>query len=356
MTGIFYNGEIHSRYNTPYVWHALKPLVLNKLEIVENYYKHVGKRVKNNNILVRIIKDMHTNADLDFFSYLSHIEMKKISAIRTHAITSLVSTGRTTTNFLEHTECLFRSRFKTDEDYTLYYASKEVTTRAIKVLTWNDADLSMMHPYDVYSENILVLEVDVIVLLLKYNAWRKERMLNDEDINPALFVYTIIMTEMIRDMFNHAILNRFFSLENSERVRQLEQRHPVSTNVLTSRIDVVLIDVLRLSRKIKTSATERIALLPVIGISPIELLQYKKETNYQSEWFNLIARMEYMYKLLRHQEERATRSDKQLLTGLRRYFIYIDKNHILTKANVSEFREDIEELMNKLKKIIKDRL
>jgi hypothetical protein len=179
----------------------IKKYVEDDLSIVKSFYSDGAFFVNNKNILVRLIKQIHSGVFSTIDAYIDLISIDFKYKAKTIGFVSELSKGRIFKSVFGDTVT-----FIEDEFMSPYDAYNNLDLPVMKVLYTDYTDLSMNHPSKIKKGNFII-SVDIIAMMAQYYKYNE---LNNYDVSNAQhFVYKILYTNIISDLFDWSILNRF---------------------------------------------------------------------------------------------------------------------------------------------------
>jgi len=221
---------------------------------LESYYKSKDITVSNKNILVKIIKEINIDHELDIHEYIEKITSRVIPVTRRLGITTRVSTGKVLEGSLgtpESKESFLIDDRIIDNIDDLEYTWEELTPMG--VLYTNSTDLSMNMPYrqETTFDNYNIYSINPLMLLVKYKYWVEMRRMLGRSINPAYFIVGYVYPGMLKSGYDLAYVNRVFSVYTGETVIPSKTGvHPFYYIDLDHDLDVVINNIVKsLSKK-----------------------------------------------------------------------------------------------------------
>jgi len=259
--------------------------------IVNAYYKNRETRTTNTNLLVRLVKKMSVNISKDQFTYLNLLNINYKYVAKSLNFTSDINRGIIHENILGTSCVLYENSFLNPfdaEDYEKY--------SAIKVLYSTNSDLSMNHPTKI-KYGSYVLEVDVIAVMMQYRKWSINRIDKGYGNSPNVFVFQVLYTNMIKDILELSIFNRFFTTVFSE---DSQPQHPFNVRNHDIAINKELDKVSTRLAKKQFRYSEFLKNIPMpFNKDAGELLHYGTlNINRQNRWMMFFARISYIIDII----------------------------------------------------------
>ncbi len=317
-------------------------------KIVHAYYQNRDARISNTNILVRLINKLSIDINKDIFDYLELLDIDYKYKAKSLDITSELHRGKIFNNILGDTTVLIDNSFLSPfevEDY------KNVS--AIKVLYSNDTDLSMNHP-SLYTKGNFVLMIDILAIMVQYRQWSLDRLQNNMSTSPNIFVFQVLYTNMIKDLLEFSLYNRFFSNIFTE---QSTAKHPFNVRNHDDKVNKIF---LKLSEKLERKTLRYTQFLQYIPLpfnkDAYDLLSYGViDINHQNIWAIFYARIEIMLNIIFFLGHKSVARNKDLLIDFRLFMKVIRFNRILETVAWNELEPYIEILYNRALEVSKNR-
>ncbi len=319
----------------------------NDYEHIDIYYKNRESVVSNTNIFTRLIKNISVNIDKDLFSYIDLIDISSTYVAKSLKITSTLSKGEVFTNLFGTSVSLLHDTFISPFEAENY---NEVS--AINVLYSDSTDLGMSHPSNIET-GIFVLQIDVVAIMVQYRKWALDRIQNEMNTNPNVFVYQVLYTNMIKDILELNLFNRFFKNIFSE---DSKRTHPFSTRDLDNVINNAF---MKSSSDLKNKTLRYVELLRNIPMpfhkDAYEVLFYGSiPMNQQNSWAIFISRIEYILNIINFLGIIGVRRNRDSLVNFSLFMKVIRFNRVLN-MNLKTIEPKITVLYNEALRIAKKR-
>lgn len=220
----------------------------SEINRVVKYYREREAVVNNNHFLTKLIKAIISNIDIniDQLDYLLHIRSSAIYICKQFGITSNLDFGK-----------LHKSIFYGKNSYELFlYIENDIdyldlvnypySYSAVKLVYNEDSDLDFYIPYgnkDFDIPSLSVYEIDAIGLCMQYRYWAKERLNINMAIDVNSFIRMVVLPNMLPNMFDFSIINRFFNISNNIPNKPVINRHPFHIISLATPLDKLLTDI-----------------------------------------------------------------------------------------------------------------
>jgi len=268
----------------------IKKYMFDDFELINAYYKHREGVVNNKNLFVKLIKNTMEDLTLDIFEYLNLIEIDYIYKTKTLNMTSSINQGKVFTNVLGETTTILIDKF-----ISPFEAYDNLDLPVAKVLYSDFTDLSMNHPTKINTNNFIIL-VDVVALLMQYKKWSEIRIENDLAVTPQVFVYQVFYTNLIREILDWSILNRFFNTVTPKSV----SKHPFGVRNYDNDINKMLEDISKRLRSTNRFYEEVLYFLPSLFYENMyeKLKVYRYNVNANNYWVYFITNANLLNKLI----------------------------------------------------------
>lgn len=173
----------------------LQKVVNRNINRLQEYYYNRESFVKNNNILVRIIKFASIPKQLSHYELLNYIERVKVLIYREFDIISFLKNG--SMNFIAV------------ENYDDYFIIDNKNYRRVDILSilYSNAiedGLALSH-HTLFDNSEIIYGLDIKALLISYYYWRRDRERDNLSTNPAIFIYQIAVTNIIGEHFDYTL-------------------------------------------------------------------------------------------------------------------------------------------------------
>lgn len=294
----------------------IKRRYLDELARVREYYYNRIRAVDNTHPFSKIINNLSPSIELNNLEYYKIVSADAIYIARQYGITSNINQGRPFTNLFfkdNSTEFLLYTE-KSIDPYDMVQDWKNIDCARVIYSENTDIDFAIPNgtkslPYPQYT----VIEIDVVTMLLQYKIWANERLKTDDSINPNVFVATIVLPNMLPNLLDLTIFNRFICISNNIEIPEFSLNHPFNVIDLSTGVDAVLTEV-SVSLIHENVYIEQILLtIPTIyNANMIEALHiYAPYYSSRDEWLIWIARIPYIKFILSFLSERGIARNRE---------------------------------------------
>ena len=320
------------------------------LYIIKMYYKTSRAYVKRPNMLVSLLGNLNIDLTKEPEELYEELKNTSIYAASDHKIINGVSLEHefNSDTIIYNTKELFvykDSNFDfTDEDYE--------NRIPIKCIYSTKSDIFLTHPKKypngVYESDLFIYTIDIPLLAMQYYFWAKDMLKNEMDIDPARFIYEIVLTNTIDSIFEINIINRYMSMVNNEFVEPYVNFNVFTLKDISKYIDKMLLWYKKdLSKKHDLYFTQILKTLKT-GLDKDFLDTLKIDEIYLSKrtkWVWILSRIKivnFLFKNYKSKKEKAYEND--VITDLK----YMDRNKNLITNN-EEIDNMLETAVNELK-------
>lgn len=341
----------------PPSWKTIKEYVKHDLDLVTKYFYNLNKRASSDNILSRMIKHIDINVDRDIYDYVSVLEATYLYTSKSQNITSNLNFGKVIEDEIISSGSILFIEADFDNDlFSLEEDWKKV--KSIKPIRYDGINLNLNHPMEINEDLVLtVLHIDIKLVLVQYKYWALERKQMDFDINPSVFVYTFLLPSIIGDLYDFAILNRFFKLEKDIRLPRIPSSNKFKIRNTYASVDRELLE-LKKNLSSKSIMYDEF-LLSIQGVSNDTMydLLYSGHMlfNKNNLWAELTGRLYTVLEMINFLGEKGLSKNQRDL-----YEIYIVLKRVKSDRTISshgllDLYELIDYYFNNLYIIVKDR-
>lgn len=198
----------------PASFNKVKSLMNIELNKVKDYYHTRNSSVSNSNKLKLMIDYFSIDYRSDMDIVINMIVARKDAFIKHFGFASPYHTAKQYNNTIYgDTQEYFIS---TNDDIPLNIIKDWKTIKSIKVLYSDITTFKLPHPTLIKNNNIndkmMIYDIDIISMMLRYYFWCKERIQDDLSTNSAYFIYQYLMTDTIGDIYDHSIADLTFKI------------------------------------------------------------------------------------------------------------------------------------------------
>ena len=221
----------------------LSYLINNVLSQIKTYYYTSGRYVNRPNKLVTLLNML----DIDFSDTPENIftYLEASSSYAANTIGFITTTNRnekpiTSTAFYKSD---INEYYLVSNEMILPTNDTNVLDNGIRVLYHTIDDLFLIHPYEYeFGSNLdyIIFSVDITKIGLGYYYWVRQQKLLNNDTDPARYVYTVLLTNLITDIFAWSVVNRFIRLWRFGEVPKFINLNPFNIPDYSKRLDNVL--------------------------------------------------------------------------------------------------------------------
>jgi len=316
----------------------IKRKYLEQLTIVKEYYYNIERPVNNKHLISRLINTLLPSIDdRDIIDYLRAVDSVGRLVSKQFGIVSNINNGEIQENIFFGKNS-FEILLYTESEIDIETISTNWKTLApIKVIYNEDTALNMELPDNTsvsYTPTLNIMEIDVTLLMMMYREWYLVRMSMDQSTDINIFVSQIVLTNMIDNMLDLAIFNRYTHIAAGMPIAAFTNPHPFYMLDYTERVDDVLDHVVDDNTDAPMKLEQEILSIPSIvnGTMLGALYISHRYFTLQSKWVLFLARIPYMKFLV---AITGSRGVKRNLDILNRVPIMLKK---LERSNVMKTR------------------
>ncbi len=299
-------------------WDNVIKYYKNDLNLIDSKYKSMEKRVNNDHILVRLIKHIDIDFTKNIFDYVTALDTTYMFTIKDMHVSSSINKGKIINKeIISDSDSLL---INTDFEIDLFNADLTyLNIPSIRILYHDGIGLSMNHPSKIGELiNYTVFDIDVKLLMVQYKIWALKRVELDYDVDPAVFVYTILLTNLIPSFLETSILNRFFLIEDE--MEDIKSTHLFNTRDLYSITDKELLYLKKRLYRKKMYYEEFLKSIPMVfSKDAYETLHVSSRVlNSNNLWSNYLGRSEYILYILEALGNRGIKKNSNHVNDLNR--------------------------------------
>ena len=264
---------------------------------------------------------MSPSLDMDLFDYFRYIDQDSPYISRQFNIVSNISQGKMFKN-LFYADNSYAIIVNVNNEINLFNIKKNwrelVPLRCIYTRTTNLDFYQMDKTIIPKHEELTIVELDVVMMLLQYRFWAKERLFNGWSSNPNVYVYMMLYPHFVNTMLDVQLFNRFkniyYNIPNSE----MEAKHPFHVIDYTNGIDNIYRQVQNNFSKSNVTITHLLRIIPTIYNNDMAETLFINNPYYtkQSEWSIWLSRIDYIVFLLDFIGTRGLSRNRDILYSL----------------------------------------
>lgn len=327
-----------------------------EIKKVKEYYRLRNGKLSNNNILVRLLKTVAPDYNRDIFTYSRLLDATVEHYTKTFDIVSNISKGKV------HDSILFGDNSKEVFIYKeniIDLLEVEDNWRdlvPIKVIRHDMTNTALVMPskdIDFILPTLIIYQIDIRMLAIQYKYWSLNRLRNDFSTDPAHFLYSFVLPNMIDGILDIAIMNRMININDELFMSENINRHPFNIIDINNHIDSMLRNILKHVKYENKHYSNILKNIHIIKCDNMHEYLLNSDTgNKQSKWAYILTYTKYMLFLLEISNKKTFARNKDILNELRILFKIIKRERIMDNVD-----EDIlltyEINMNTIKEIIK---
>jgi hypothetical protein len=325
MLNLFLGKKKGFELNTPIKQYSKFDMIRDKykyeLEKIKEYYRNRDRAVDNQNVFAKLLTILTPNIEIDLIDYLKGVESNAIYFSKQFDFVSNISKGK----LLENNFYFYNSKellLYIENDIDIFtVANKWKEIESVKVVyTENTAiDFEILFGNkELPNEKLTMFEVNVVLMALQYKYWALERKKNDMSTNPNVFVARVILPNLLDNMLDLVIFNRFLELYQYGSIDEFEIDHPFAVSDYSNKLDKVLKDVLKDTVNNSIPIEQFINTIPTIANDcMLDVLKINKPFyTKQSEWALWVGRIKYIALILEMMGERGRARNRDYINYL----------------------------------------
>jgi len=227
----------------------IKSRYLLDIDKVLDYYRNKDAVVNNGHVLSKLVNLLYTDLNIDLIDYYKHMDINSKYIAKQLDFTTNENRGKVIHNqiFGENSyDNIVTSNFGyniedfEDDDY--------INKHTVKVIHTTETDMNLKIPsrrnkYIIPQFNII--HIDIPAFMLQYRRWAMKRIATDNAINPNVFIYQVILPNLMVSSIDHIIYNRFSAIINGEYddLNDFHNPHPFYISDYSPGLDKVLSEV-----------------------------------------------------------------------------------------------------------------
>ncbi len=317
-------------------------------DLINAYYKNREIRIANTNILVRLIKQLDTDINKDIIDYIEYINIDYRYKAKALNLTNDLNKGTIFKSLIGETSVIIENSFLNPFECDTYD-----DLSVIKVLYTDNTDLKMNHPTTIKTGNYVFM-LDIVGMMVQYRKWSFDRIKNGTNNSPNIFVSQVLYTNLIKDILEFGIYNRFYTNIFSE---DSVSTHTIAVRDYDNKVNNVL---LKLNDKLRSKQLRYTQFLQYIPMpfnkDAYELLFFGNlNTNRQNIWAIFLSRIKIMNEIMEFLGSKNVRRNRDLIVSYRLFIKEIKFNRIMDSTNWGDLFIYINILYNNSLKISKNR-
>lgn len=291
----------------------------DQLMTIKDYYRNSRIRsVDNRHILARIVDIMSPSTGLEITDFFKQVATNSRFVSKQFDIVSNINAGKVLENELwnDNTYEIFLYTENDIDIFTFEENWEDVTP--LRVIKTSDTDLDFNFPYkfpkEYYTHKLFIYEIDIIKLCLQYRSWSNNQLKFSRGNDPTEFIATYVLPNMIDQILDYAVYNRFINLALKKNIQDFKIYHPFSVLDYSKGLDKILTSI---SKDVSNESIPLDQLLDSIptfsGAKMKDIISL--ESRYfttQSMWVLWLARIEDIVNLYKILGKKGYRRNKDL--------------------------------------------
>jgi len=164
-------------------------------------------------ILIGLISNLYISPDVEIHQVMDVVYDRIGPLAVSYGLTTFDNRGKAIRNFVGDNSIISVGRnTQTYDDESIELIP------AVKAVYSSEFDISMTHPSEISGNYGFIL--DPVLLIAKYMAWVRIRVEDNLNTNIGVFIYSVIYTEMIKDILKLNIANAFIYNKDLTRTKK----------------------------------------------------------------------------------------------------------------------------------------
>ncbi len=285
--------------------------IMHEINVVKDYYRTANRYVARPNLLIDIVNLLDINHNLSIEEVLLNIDTDFLYISNMVGITSNVVSnsvykkGVILNNVNESFLFIEEDMISSNKDYNSY--------KPIRVKATTLDSIFITHPVSftgaIEDYDSAFYTIDVRTLAIQYYYWKVDNIKLGLDIDPARFIYEVVLTNLVEDFLDINIMNRFMKIANNEPVSKFVNYNMFNTKDLQDELDGYLKAKYKFINKLKgLTYRDYLTSFATVLEDSISLLNIPVTYfNSKNSFFNFIIRVDYIIFLLKHCEYKFNR-------------------------------------------------
>ena len=325
---------------------------------ITEYYQHRIRAIYNNNIFSRVITLMSPDINLDLFEYFKYVDQDAPYIARQFNMVNNISQGKMYKNiFYEDNSYAIINHVSNDINlYSIRQNWRQLAPlRCIYTRTYNLDFYQMDKKKIPSSEELTVVEIDIVMMLLQYRFWAVERLLNDNSTNPNVYVYTILYPNFVNTIIDIKLFNRFINVFNNRNMVTADIKHPFHVLDYSNGIDQIYKQVQKDFTHSNPPLQQVLETIPTIYNKDMIHALYINNPYYtkQSEWSLWLSRIDYIVFLLDFLGDRGIARNRMYVNRLPSLIKRLENGSTIIESKIpphmyKSFTESIEKIKEKI--------
>ena len=325
MVSVFYKKDsINYPTHTPSIFRVLESNFNINILKHKNYYYEKEGLVNNSNTLVKMIKTFDVDVEQSIWEYIPGVDNRLESVCRLNNVVTNTFRGGVIKKPLSDGVEVYQNVSMELDIFNMENTWKETTVT--KVVYTDTLNITTPHlSIKDSNDGPLVIDIDFIAMLVQFKHWALERKSLGKDVDPRVFVYQILMTNLVEDMLNWAILNMVLTgnkieYKNNNPYDQFDLYNKTNRYIGEIRDDLKdkSFTYARGLKSIKLINTNALNLTKLNNLFP----------TIQNKWYNVYTRTELLLDLVMLLGDKSNRANRKALGEIELLHDEIKYNHI----------------------------
>lgn len=329
-----------------------------QIKYILDYYHRRERRVNNLNIFSRLIKHL-LPATTELLSYYEIVNTTAPYLSKQFGLVSSINLGKIYKNILysNSSKEIFTVTSNLSDPFSILRSWRYYSP--VKILYTEETDLDF-HLLDKSKEknnnSYTVYDIDLTGMMMMYYQWRIERIYADLDPDPNYFVINYLIPNMIPEMVDHIIFNRFMNIYYNKPLPAHNNPHPFNVLDFTKKLDKILTNVVRDVDNKGVYISQMLKSIPTIYKKDMKETLFINNPYYnrQTEWLIWLSRLKHMRFILDILGQRGMSRNLFEVNNFITEIRYVESNStpllsLTDTIKLEEIKENINYIKNKIK-------
>lgn len=358
MLDIFLNNRNYFRYpmkEYPRIEYIRKMYHRERNKVV-HYYRNRGSRVNTEHVLSKLVYILSPDVNHSIVDYFRMVDARAKYTSKQFGLSSTINVGKVNEDiFYKNSKELL---LYTEYDIDLFTFQDEwYKKQPVRILYTTDVefDFKLLNgTVEKGDDEISVYEVDVRTLCLMYKYWAMKRRTLDKSDHPSYFIYNLILPNMLDQLTDIALFNRFMHIYYGDKFIEKPYKHPFMISDYTRHVDAILSNIVKDVKDSRYDIRAIINRVPTLfNYNMLEALYINQPyATRQCEWVIWVARLKYICFFLDLLGKNGMARNRELYNDLAIYVRYIDNGSANILNRVDGYNgERIRQYIQKIKDI-----
>jgi len=274
----------------------LRHIYKSYLESVMNYYRLTNEYTKRPNELISLLTDL--NIDLSLTPFELYNELNETSLYQANTL-GFVTTTNENSNPLNNTIIKDMDEYIIAVDDRFDFNTPLKTMKPLTCVYTTIDNIFITHPskysLTINSIDFTVYKLNVPMLGLSYYYWAKEQLLLKSDIDIARFIFEVVLINVIPDISDLSLLNRFLRYKNESYSTKFINDTPITIRDFKRDFDKMFKWVIKNNKNKSITYNQYFNNIPLFYNNTLDILNLDiGYYNRRNEWVLWLSRINYI--------------------------------------------------------------